>query len=267
MRKRKRATSSAGLLSVLLAAAALAAICGCDYLEKRRIERTLKERAGALVRGDVKAYLSFFAPDYYDRWMSFELMRTKAVERLKKEPRPLISFGKREINIRGDQAVVVERFTMEDKVEGRARRYDEVQHLLLKRSLEGWVCRRGSEVMRLLSGRMEEEYGIEQTLLRREAALVKEDIRAYMSLVSPGYKYKGEGFADLRKSVLQNFRVYDDIQFRSYDRKIWFFGDAATVKQKFTMHAVQMGKPMTFSREERFELEKTGDGWKFTMGL
>jgi ketosteroid isomerase-like protein len=263
-KSRQRARHAAAWTLVIFLTLSLA---GCDYLEKRRIERTLNDRAKALAAGDTATYLGFFSSDYDDPNQSFDTIKKKVIERLKKEPRPVISFGKREINIQGDLAMVTERFTLEDALEGKAMRYDEVQHLLLARGPGGWVCRRGSEVLRLLSGRIEEERAIEETLLRREAALVKEDIKSYMNLVSPRYKHEGKSAEDVRKKVLQNFRVYDDIQFRSFDRKIWYFGDVATVQQRFTMHAVQMGNPMTFSGEERFELEKTPDGWKFTQGL
>jgi len=246
---------------------ALVAAGGCDYLEKTRIEKALDERADALINGPAEKYFSFFAPDYYDPWQSFDQMKATAAERLKREPRPVISFGARTITLHGDQALVMERFTLEDKVEGKPMRYDEVQHLLLARGPQGWTIRRGSEILRLLSGRMEEERAIVDILLRREAALVNKDINSYMRLVSSRYRHKGEKAGDIEKKVTQNFRVYDEIQFRSYDRKIWFFGDAATVQQRFTMQASQMGTPRTFSGEERFELEKTGDGWKFIKGL
>jgi len=265
MLKREKRFADVGLLFVALFL--LVAASGCDYLEKRRVRKTVENRAQALLKGDAKAYLAFFSPDYSDPWLSFDVIRENVKKRLQQKPLPIMSFGNREISLQGDKAMVIEKFTIEDKVEGTPKRYDETQRLILERTPDGWKCSRGSELLRLLSGRIEEEYNIEQVLLRREAALVKEDIRSYMSLVSPRYSHKGEGPEDLRAKVLQNFRVYDDIQFRSYDRKIWFFGDAATVQQKFNMHAVQMGKSMNFSGEERFELEKTDQGWKFTMGL
>jgi ketosteroid isomerase-like protein len=264
--KSRGALKRAGAAAMVLAVIGLA-VSGCDYLEKRRIERTLDEWARAAMAGDTAGFLDLFAPDYDDPRASFEAMKKRAVERLKKSPRPVIGFGRREVEMHGDLAVVTERFTMEDTIEGKPMRYDEVEHLVMERGPGGWTCRRGSEVLRLLSGRMEDEYEIEQTLLRREDALVKKDINAYMALVSPRYRHKGEGAEDIRKKVLRNFRVYDDIQFRSFDRRIWDFGDAATVEQKFTMRAVQMGNPMTFSGEERFELAKEPGGWKFTRGL
>ncbi|HUT54645.1 MAG TPA: nuclear transport factor 2 family protein [bacterium] len=264
--KTRSALRRAGAAAVILMLIGLGA-GGCDYLEKRRIERTLDDWARAAMAGDTQGFLALFAPDYEDPRAPLPAMKKRAVERLKESPRPVIGLGRREIEIKGGLAMVTQRFTMEDTIEGKPMRYDEAEHLLMERGPGGWACRRGSEILRLLSGRMEDEYEIEQTLLQREGALVKEDINTYMSLVSPRYRHKGETAEDIRKKVLQNFRVYDDIQFRSFDRKIWYFGDAATVQQKFTMHAVQMGTPMTFSGEERFELEKTPGGWKFTQGL
>lgn len=242
-------------------------LIGCDYLEKREIERVLDERARSIISGNTEAYLAFFAPDYEDQWISFDQLRAKAIQRLTKKPLPVISFGKREIIIKGERAMVTERFTFEDKVQGRVRRYQEVQHPLLVRRGEGWICIRYSEILRLLGGRMEEEHEIEQILLRREAALVKEDVNAYMSLVSPQYQHRGETAEQVRENLIHNFQIYDEVTIRSYDRKIFFFGDYATVSQRFTMQAMMVGTSKNFSNKEKFELEKIEEGWKFTKGL
>ena len=240
---------------------------GCDYLEKKRILRLLEQREAGLLKGLPGVYLNFFSPSYREEWLDFEKCRIKAAERLKRRPLPQIAFTKREIEINGDKAVVTEWFTFDDKVEGRKRHYQEVQHLVLARDAQGWKCISGSKVLALLGGRLEEEHEIERTMLRRESALVKEDINAFMGLISPRYNHKGETKEDVREKMLQIFRVYDDINFRSYDRRIYFFGTVATVEQKFSMSAVMMGKPRNFSGEERFELEKTEEGWKFIKGF
>jgi ketosteroid isomerase-like protein len=239
----------------------------CGYLEKQRVERAVTEAAAAAAAGDAAGFLDMFAPDYNDDWVPAEQAQAKLKARFAQPPLPTLSFGKREIQITGDRAIVTEWFTIEDQVEGRSRRYEEIQHLLLERRAEGWKCISGSKLLSLLGGRMEEEHAIEQVLFRREAALVKEDVNSYLELISPDYRHKGESVEDLRERVLQIFRVYDDIEFRSFDRKIYYLGAAAEVQQKFSMTAVQMGKPMSFSGEERFELIKTDQGWKFTKGL
>jgi len=259
--------TSWNLIKFSLLFPALLMLFSCDYLEKRKIEKVLDQRARAIISGNAEVYLSFFAPDYEDQWMPFDRLRAKVVERLSKDPKPVISFGKREIMIKGGRAIVTERFSLEDRVEGRVRRYDEVQHPFLVRRVGGWVCARNSEILRLLGGRMEEEHEIELILLRREAALVKEDLNAYMNLISPRYQHRGEGPEELKKKFVRNYQVFDDIQIRSYDRKIFFFGDYATVKQRFTMNAMMVGEPKTISNKEMFEMEKTEEGWKFTKGL
>lgn len=255
------------LLVLALLAALVPFVAGCGYWEEKKIAKALEERADALQKGEARAYLSFFTPDYQDDWVAFGRLAEKAASRLGQRPLPIISFGDREIVIRGDKALVTERFTLEDSSQGKPRRYDEIQHLRLERKEDGWRCRRGSEVLRLLGGRIEEEAAIEETLLRREAGLVKRDIAAYMDLVAPEYQHRGETKKDVREKLMRIFQIYDDIQFRSYDRKIWFFGDSATVQQKFTMTASMVGEPRTFNDEERFELVKTEQGWKFTKGL
>jgi len=242
---------------------------GCDYLEKRRIERTLDERGKAFLSGDSKTFFAFYSPNYSDGWPSFEDCRIATTNRLKKKPLPKLSFGKVEIELKngGENAVVSEHFTFEDQVEGRPMRYTEVQHLFLQRGTDGWTCNKGSELLRLMGGRMEEEYAIEQTLLRREAALVKKDIRAYMYLVSPAYKHKNKTSKDVRDNLVRIFQLYDSIQIRTYDRKIWLFENYATVEQKFTINTEKVGSPKNFSDQERFELEKVENEWKFIKGL
>jgi hypothetical protein len=256
-------TRAVGLLLVI----ALGAVTGCDYLERRQVEKILDRRAAALAAGDANAYFSCYSNAARDEWPGLATAREKLAARLKQRPLPSVTFVKREIFIRDGKAVVAERFTLADSALGPGRRYDETGHLLLRREGDGWRITGGDEVLKLLSGRIAEEVAIEQTLLRREAALVNKDLDSYMSLVSPRYRHQGEGPAELQAKVRRNFQIYDDLQFRSYDRKIWFFGDSATVEQRFTMQAGQVGTPESFNGRERFELERTGSGWQFVRGL
>ncbi len=250
------------------AAVLLAAFCvSCDYLEAEKIESALEGRAEAVTTGDVNGYLSRFSPAYRSRWMPYEKLAAGARQRLAKQPYPKLSYAEREITIKGEEALLKERFVFEDASFGKPRRYDEVQHLDLKKVGGGWTVVGGSEVLNLLGGRIEEEIAIEKTLLRREAALVDGDISGYMSLISDDYDHRGEGPEDIRKKVARNFQIYDDIEFRSYDREIKVFGDSATVIQRYTMSASMLGEPKSFSNKERFELVKTKSGWKFVKGL
>lgn len=252
-------------LALLLALALLSA--SCDYLETRRIAKLLDRRARALAAGDANAYFACFSNAYRDDWPGLELSRPKLTARLKQRPLPSAGFVSREIFVKGGKAVVAERLTLEDQLLAPGRRYDETGHLVLVREGDDWKIAAGDELLRLLAGRMEEETRIEQTLLRREAALVRKDLESYLALVSPRYRHRGEGREELEKRVRRNFSIYDDLRFRSFDRRIWFFGDSATVEQRFAMTAGQVGTPQTFNGRERFELERAEDGWKFTRGL
>ena len=259
---------SRGIILTLAMLVGLTAILGgCDYLEKRRIQAMLGQRTKGLETSDASVYLSIFSSDYRDNWLSYDHMSSRLGERLKRKPGPVIAFGKTKVEIDGDRAVVTEGFTLEDRVQGRSRTYSDVQHLLFERRSGGWTCVGGSKVLSLLGGRMIEEHEIERSLLRREKALVEEDIRLYMSLVSPDYSDEGEGPDEIREKVLQIFRVYDEIEYRSFDREIFFHGSAAGVEQSFSMSAIMMGASKTFSGAERFELIKTEDGWKFSKCL
>jgi ketosteroid isomerase-like protein len=267
---RAAAGPSALALSVLaLAALALAAlaVAGCDYLEKGRIERACRQAQSGLQRGDAAAYLAFLAPEYQSEYIPLEAAKARLAARLKEDPRPKVSFGKLVVDPSGDRAVVTESFTLEARVEGRTMRYDEVQHLVLERRASGWQCLSGSKLLALLGGQMEDEHAIEETMLRREAALVGKDIHAYMDLVSPDYRQEDEGPEQLKEKLVNIFRVFDNIEFRSFDRKIYYLGTVANVEEQFNLTALKMGKPESITGKERFELTKTDDGWKFTKGF
>lgn len=245
-----------------------ALLSGCDFLEKRRILAVLSDQAKALQKGNADAFLVAFAPDYDDPWIPFAEARAALANQLLKAPFPVLQVSDREVEIAGDRAVVTRNFTLEAKVEGQSRSRSEVEHLIFQRRGQGWVVVQGSVVLRLLGGQLEEEIAIEQVLLRREAALINQDLESMMSLISTRYSYKGNGSNELKENIFKPiFQVYDNIKFRSYDRKIFFFGAAATVEQSFTMQANLMGNPKTFSGQERFELENSKDGWKFTKGF
>ncbi len=257
----------AALGAVLAIAAVLFSLAACDELEKRRIARILDARAEALTSSDPAGYMSFFAPDYRCEYTTLDAARASVTRILTKANPVKAAFGERDIQIKGEKALVSEKYSIEVNVSGSSRRFEGVQHIYLKRSGDGWSCESGSEILEILGVRAEEERLIEQTLLRREAALVNKDVIAYMALISDDYSHEGEGPEEIREKVLQLFRYYDNIEFKSYDRRIFFMGQAATVKQKFTMNADKVGSPQTISSEEKFELEKTENGWKFTKGL
>jgi len=255
------------IIKILTSALLLIIISGCGFLEEKNLRESLQYRQEALKEANSRKYLDFFTKGYKDDWVDFAKLAKRTTETLKEEGAPKITFEEPEIIIEGNRALVTERFTMEVTGEGKPRRYDEVQHLRMTKTDRGWKCTKGSEVLRLLGGRVEQERAIEEVLLRREAALVKGDIKSYISLVSDDYSYEGKGIQEVMDTVKRNFQIYDEIKIRSYDRKIWFFGDSATVQQKFTLDATKLGEPISISGKERFELEKTEEGWKFTKGL
>jgi len=213
------------------------------------------------------ALLAFFAPEYQSEYIPVEAAKARLTARMKEGPRPKVSFGKLVVDLSGDRAVVTQAFTLEAQVEGRTMRYDEVEHLVLERRASGWQGLAGGKLLALLGGQIEEEQAIEQTMLRREAALVGKDLHAYMDLVSPDYRQEGEGPEELKDKLTNIFRVFDNIEFRSFDRKIYYLGTVANVEEQFNLTALKMGKPENITGKERFELTKTDDGWKFTKGF
>ena len=87
------------------------------------IEAALEEREKALMAGDYEGYIDFFTENYSDAWIPYNSLQAGVRERLATKPLPLIAFGKREIMMDGDRAVVSELYTYEDKVDGRVGTY------------------------------------------------------------------------------------------------------------------------------------------------
>ncbi len=239
----------------------------CKKLEENKLENALEARIAALRNSNAGQYLRFFAPDYSDTRFEFDGAGKKLKAAAGESPSFEVKIKERKLDIEGDRAIATEDFFFKTTVAGNSRNYNETQHLLLEKREDEWVCLSGSEILWLLAGRPAEEHSIEQVLLRRENALTNENIKTYMRLISSQYNHRGTDRENLRSQILHSFQVYDDINFKSFDRKIYFYGDHATVTQKFNMHALQMGSQKTWSGHERLTLRKTEEGWKIVKGL
>jgi len=256
-----------GLLFVLALFTAGLLTTTCKKLEENKLENALDNRITALRNGKAGQYLRFFAPDYSDTRLELAGARDRIMTDVGKDPSFEVKIKERKLDIEGDRAIATEDFFFKTTVTGDTRTYNETQHLLLEKRGDGWVCLSGSEILWLLAGRPAEEHSIEQVLLRRENALTGENIKTYMRLISSQYNHQGTDREELRSRILHSFQVYDDINFKSFDRKIYFYGDYATVTQKFNMHALQMGSQKTWSGHERLTLRQTEEGWKIVKGL
>lgn len=239
----------------------------CKELEKNNLESTLQARAIALQNGNAEKYLEFFASYYTDIRLDAKAARKMVLERLHESHSQQVKIKNRSIEIEDDRARVTEEFFFQTRVKDQTMNYNETQHLLMEKRDERWVCIAGSEILWLMAGGAREKYEIEQVLLRRENALMHENIKIYMRLISSQYNHRGKDKEKLREEILHSFQIYDDINFKSFDRQIYFYGDYATVTQKYNMHGLQMGSSRTWSGQERLTLQKTGEGWKFIKGL
>ncbi len=227
----------------------------------------LDQRAQALARGDIQSYLSAFSQNYDDPVFPWVEAQPLIKKRFESRGWPSVSFKSSQILLKGDMAVVTEKFILEGTLSGKPRQFRESQHLKLERGPEGWKIISGSEVYRFLAGRIEEQDLIEQALEVRAEALEHRNLELYMSVVSPEYRHKGKDVAQVRQNIQESFEVFDQIVYRSYDRKVWFFGTTATVQQQFSMETEFMDEPRSFGGTERFEMVRASEGWKITKGL
>ncbi|MFO8056465.1 MAG: nuclear transport factor 2 family protein [bacterium] len=262
--KRRRALAASAL--PFLAGFLITVTC-CQKLEKKKLISTLETRTQALQTGNHKKYLELFAPDYNDTRFELDRARQKIKQELTRKPHPKIEIKQRKIEMEGNRAVATERFSLRTTVKGQARSYNDTQHLLLEKRADEWVCLSGSEVLWIIAGKARKEHQVEQVLLRRENALMNEDIKTYSRLISSRYNHQEKDKQELREQIVHTFQVYDEIKFKSFDRRIYFYGDYATVNQKFNMHALQMGESKTWSGQERLTLQESSQGWKFIKGL
>jgi hypothetical protein len=240
----------------------------CQFSEDKQIQGLLKKRERSLRTGDVEAYFSCLSPDYTDSFFPLDHARDKIKQALSGPARPEVRFSSPAIYQQGNRAVVREEFWIEGVISEKPRRYKRTQHLRLARQgQEGWKIMEGSKVYRLLAGQAEEEDEIIEVLDRREKALENKDLQLYLSVVSPRYEHQGQGVRELEQRLSESFRVFDEIRYEASDRRVWFFGNYATVEQRYRLEAKLLGELQVHSEIERFELIREPEGWMIVKGL
>jgi len=253
----------------------LFALVSCRPNADQEIIGVLDQELRSVVRGDAAGFLRAFNSSYRDELYPLAEVKDKITTRLSSPPLLSASALSRKIEREGDRAVVQQEFYLEGVLAGKARRYQEVEHLRLGKIGGQWRILGGSSLFQLLAGRVEEEDRIVRVLAERGNALESGDLERYMAVVSPDYSQQGQGPEAVRRKVAGIFESFQDVHYRVYDRKLRLNGKEAVVLQGFRLEAVPrsaergsgQGGLLTFEDRERLELLREDGGWKIIRGL
>jgi ketosteroid isomerase-like protein len=257
----------AGWLRMLrrLALPILFILAGCRPNPELEIGRVLDQELQAVSQGNAADFFAAYGPGYEDAFFPLARSRDRVRARLEAAPRLSAGLLHRVIDAEGDRAVVRQEFYLEGLLAGKARRYQEEEHVRLERSAAGWKIAAGSGLYQLLAGRVEEEDRIEQVLDQRSLALEKRDLGLYLAVVSPRYSDQGRGPEAVRHKVEGIFESFQEIRYRAFNRQVRLNGDQAVVEQGFRLEAAPAGagpgERRTFEDRERLSLTgKTAGG-------
>ena len=117
-------------------------------------------------------------------------------------------------------------------------------------------------------GRPSPRQEIEQVLDKREQALARKDLAAYMALISPAYSDRGKTYRRIEESTRKNFAAFSRIELHSRKRSIYVKGDQAAVVQEYVLsYWVPSSGKHSIKDKERLVLRREAGGWKFIRGL
>lgn len=254
--------------------AASVIFAGCRSSDQKLIQNLLDKRTHALENGDARNYFSCMSLDYEDSFFPFNSASYEIRQVFSSADRPAFKFSSPKIYHHANRAVVREDFSLEGVIAQKARRLRRTQHLRLKKyegtgagEDSGWKIESGSQVYRLLAGQAEEEDKIVEVLDLREKALEGEDSHLYISVVSKDYEHRGKRLSELQTTLKETFRVFDNIRYEAWDRKISYYGNYAMVVQSYRLEANLMGEPRVDSGTEQFEMVPEAEGWRIIKGL
>lgn len=115
------------------------------------------------------------------------------------------------------------------------------------------------------SGRERSE--ILQAITTRANALNSRDMSRYISVVSPHYLDKGKNFVQLKGSLEDNFRDFEQISYEAGTQTITIAGNSAESVGSYRMKVRMRGKEMTLNGTEHLRLVKEPEGWKIIAGI
>lgn len=240
---------------------------GCASPDTKAINQVLDQELTAVTQGNAAAFFSALSPGYQDEFFPLDQARPTIESRLKSPGKLSARLLQRSLEREGDQALAQEEFSLEGVIAEKPRRFQEVQHVRLRKTPAGWRIVAGSKLYQLLAGRVEEEDRIARALEERVAALESRDLSRYMAVVSPHYQDQGRGPEAVRAKVQDIFQSFDRIHYRVLERKLFWEGNRAAVEQGFRLEAELSGEPQTLEDRERLELRREDGQWKITGGL
>ena len=101
----------------------------------------------------------------------------------------------------------------------------------------------------------------------REKAMQKKDINLYMGCISKEYRDNTETYEIIRQKMLQNFRVFEKIEFSHSNQTVYINRDLATVVQDYELGFTIAGDRDHARGKEKIFLKKEEGKWKILKGL
>ncbi len=111
------------------------------------------------------------------------------------------------------------------------------------------------------------EKEIKEILVQREKALETRNLSQYLEIISPSYGNKRAVYKSLKEKIVQNFELFDKIEFTTTRQSIYVQGNSATVIQHYTLSFETPQGKKSLAGEERLLLHPEKNGWKIIGGL
>lgn len=106
-----------------------------------------------------------------------------------------------------------------------------------------------------------------KTLATRTNALNLRDMTMYLSVVSRNYNDKHKNYVQLKESLENNFRDYEQLSYEPGTPTITVTGATAESVCSYRMKIKVRKKEMTLNGIEHLRLAKEPEGWKIIAGI
>lgn len=117
------------------------------------------------------------------------------------------------------------------------------------------------------SSQDKERQKIHKILSTRSSALNSRDISQYVSIVSPHYNDKGKNFTQLKETLENSFRDFEQVSYEADSPTIIINGTTAESISSYRMKVIVRGKGVTLNGTENLRLAKEPEGWKIIAGI
>ena len=106
-----------------------------------------------------------------------------------------------------------------------------------------------------------------KTLETRTNALNLRDMPMYLSVVSRNYNDKHKNYFQLKESLENNFRDYEQLSYEPGKPSITVEGSSAESVNSYRMKIKVRKKELTLNGTEHLRLAKEPEGWKIIAGI